>query len=831
MQGWLVALHEVPDEVFAQGLLGDGLAIDPTGSTIHAPCDGEVVSLARTGHAITLRAENGAEILIHIGLDTVGLEGEGFQAHVAEGQRVLSGAPLLSFDIDLVAQRAASLLTPIVVSSPGFDVVDARSDCRTSPGDRLFSLRARTAPSAAAPTPGSERQASRKLVLPLRSGLHARPAALLAKAAAATRSEIEVLCNGREADARSPVALMTLGAAFGADLLITARGPDAEAAIDALVQVLVEHPEAVRPPASGRHPQAPHASAGGAGELSQPAAVIRGVTAAPGLAIGPAVRFARTEVRVDATAHGVTYEHEALARALGQVRQQISTQALAGGEAQSILTAHLAFLEDPGLASTAGRLIDQGRSAGVAWREAVERATGALRGVADPLLAARVDDLVDVELRVLQALAGGADAGPDLPDSGILLAHELLPSDLTRLDAARLGGLVTAVGGPTSHVAILAAGMGLPMLVGAGPDILSTPQGAEIILDADAGLLDSRPSPSALEAARRRLETRRTGVGQARAAASQPCRTADGVVIEILANLASQSEAHAAAAQGADGCGLLRTEFLFLERSAAPDEAEQLGVYQAIADALPGRPITLRTLDIGADKPAAYLRMPAEENPALGLRGVRVSLAYPELLETQLRAALRVRPAGQCRIMLPMVSSVDELRTVRALVERLAPGADAGEVQLGIMVETPAAALIAARLAEDADFFSIGSNDLAQYALAMDRGDPRLAAQADALHPAVLRLIALTAEGAAGRERPVGVCGGLAADPVAAPLLIGLGVRALSVPPARIPVLKANVRTLTLAVCRDLAQAALTRATAAEVRRLVREALPESALA
>jgi len=273
-------------------------------------------------------------------------------------------------------------------------------------------------------------------------------------------------------------------------------------------------------------------------------------------------------------------------------------------------------------------------------------------------------------------------------------------------------------------------------------------------------------------------------------------------------------------ANGAEGCGLLRSEFLFMERAAAPDEAEQFAAYQAIAQALEGRPLIVRTLDVGADKPVAYLPLPPQDNPALGVRGIRVGLAWPELLRTQLRAILRVQPAGQAQIMAPMIASLAELRAVRALLVELAADLGVPVPRLGVMVETPAAAVTADLLAAEADFLSIGTNDLAQYTLAMDRTSPQLAAQVDALHPAVLRLVREAAAGAARRGRPVAVCGGLASDLAAAPILIGLGVTELSAAPAAIPELKAAIRDLTLGQCRDLAERALLQTSAAEVRAL-----------
>jgi phosphoenolpyruvate-protein kinase (PTS system EI component) len=293
----------------------------------------------------------------------------------------------------------------------------------------------------------------------------------------------------------------------------------------------------------------------------------------------------------------------------------------------------------------------------------------------------------------------------------------------------------------------------------------------------------------------------------------------------VFANLGSVAEAEAAVAAGAEGCGLLRTEFLFIDRDSAPSEAEQLDVYQGIAAALSGRPLVLRLMDVGGDKPLNYLPLPHEDNPALGLRGVRTALRYPELLGTQLRAALRVKPAGVVRILLPMITDVAEVRAIRSVIDELRVElGQSAPIEIGAMIETPAAALTADRIAAAVDFFSIGSNDLTQYSLAMDRGHAELARRIDALHPAVLKLISLATASGQRNGKLVAVCGGMAAEPAAVPLLVGLGVRELSVVPAAVPALKRQVRDLTVADCAALAARCLEVESAAEVRALVAQA-------
>jgi phosphoenolpyruvate-protein phosphotransferase len=347
-------------------------------------------------------------------------------------------------------------------------------------------------------------------------------------------------------------------------------------------------------------------------------------------------------------------------------------------------------------------------------------------------------------------------------------------------------------------------------------------EGTPLVIDADRGLLQIAPASADLEHAQARADRRRSERATERAMARRDCRTRDGTRVEVFANLGSVADAQAAVAAGAEGCGLLRTEFLFIDRETAPEESEQLDVYQQVAAALDGRPLVLRLMDVGGDKPLPYLTLPAEENPALGLRGIRTSLWRPDLLRTQLRAALRVTPAGVVRLLLPMITDVAEVLTVRGIIDELRAELGHREpVELGAMIETPAAALTAEHIAPVVDFLSIGSNDLTQYALAMDRGHPQLARRIDALHPSVLKLIAAAASAGVAGGKLVAVCGGVAADSAAVPLLIGLGVRELSVVPAAIPALKRQIGALTVTDCAALAARCLQLGSAADVRALV----------
>jgi len=825
LRGWCAPLDETPDAVFAQRLLGDGVAIDPTSGVLHAPCDGEVISVAAAGHAIALRAPNGAEVLMHVGIDTVALGGEGFKVLVAAGARVRQGDALLNFDLDKLAQRAKSLITPIVLTNgERFSIAHARVGQAVDVGDPLLELQPASGDSQAQSNQAAQQEVVDRVTIGHDHGIHARPAALIANLAKSAAAEITVAVRERKANAKSAVALMSLGAQRGDELTLVASGPDAAKAVTELKKLVLSLDEKTSG-APGRAPAAAPAPTTPAATQAQPNR-LRGVIASRGLAVGRAVPLKGAEVQVAEAGKGIAHESAEFERARAEVRARLEQIAgSAHGTAREVIAAHLEFLDDWELVAAARRSIARGKSAGFSWRRAVRESADTLRALGDARMSERVDDLLDLESQVLLTLNGEAPiVVRNLPERAILLAEDLKPSQLVSLDATRLAGICLAAGGPTSHVAILAAAMGIPALVALGPAVLDIAEGAWLVLDAEQGNLATAPDQTALAAAEQTLAARQQRKQAERAAAHADCRTADGMRIEVFANLGSLAEAQVAMTHGAEGCGLLRTEFLFLERDAPPDEDEQLQQYQGIATVLDGRPLVIRTLDIGGDKPIPYLPLPVEANPALGLRGVRTSLWRPDLLRVQLRAILRVQPVGQCRVLLPMITDTAEIRAVRRMIDEVRRELRfTGSIAVGAMIETPAAALLAERVANEVEFLSIGTNDLTQYTLAMDRGHSELAHRIDGLHPAVLRLIATTVAAAEKHSRFVAVCGGLASEPAAVPVLLGLGVHELSVVPTLVPQLKSLIRTLTLDACRSLAQRAVTLDTAEAVRALVND--------
>ncbi|RKE53363.1 MULTISPECIES: phosphoenolpyruvate--protein phosphotransferase [unclassified Sphingomonas] len=819
MQGWATPIDEVPDAVFSEKMLGDGVAIDPTGDCLYAPCAGTVLTLLPSGHAITLATPEGAEILIHIGLDTVALGGRGFSPCVAVGDTVERGAPLIRFDLDLLVREARAVVTPIVIVNPDrFSIVHAVSSELVAVGDPLMTLEPSDAV-ARRETSQDGAAHARTVVVPLPHGIHARPAARLAATAKRFDADVTLACGDKTANVRSPIALLALAIRHDDTIIVTAAGADAASALAAICDLIEsgmdEPAEApVRAPTVAPSPARPAVDG-----------ALTGVTAAPGLAIGRARWFRPADIVVPEQGEGIAVEEARFDAAVTTLSTRFADRArTATGPERAIVEAHAAMLDDPMLHEATRGGIARGESAGHAWRAAIRPQADALRTSTDPRLAERADDMLDLERQLLALIAGVETTPLSFPPDTILLADDLLPSHVLSLDRANIVGFCVERGGPTSHVAILAATMGLPALVAIGAPLNSVTDETPVILDASEGLLRIDPDADTLVATQVRIVQAQVRRTEALARAGEPCLMADGTRIEAFANLGALGDAHLAVENGAEGSGLLRTEFLFLERDAAPTVAEQSADYQAIADALDGRPLIVRLLDIGGDKPAPYLPMAPEENPALGLRGIRVGLAHPRLLEDQVRAILSVKPAGQCRIMVPMIASLDELRAVRTVVDRVAAEIGHGDrVPVGVMIETPAAAVTADLIAAEADFLSVGTNDLTQYALAMDRGNAAVASGIDGLHPAVLRLIAQTCKGGAVHGRWTGVCGGLASDPLAVPILIGLGVTELSSAPALVPEIKALVATLTMEACRAHAAAALQCGSAADVRSLARE--------
>jgi multiphosphoryl transfer protein len=829
LSGQTWPLERVPDPVFAQKMVGDGLSIDPTDSILLAGCDGEVVSLHAAGHALTLRAQDGIDVLMHVGIDTVMLKGEGFRPRVKPGDKVRAGAPLIEFDLDFLATHAKSLLTQIVVANSERVSSWERASGNVSAGrDTLFTVTYAAQNGATHPSTAGT-ISSDTIVIPNPTGLHARPAAVLANIAKSFKSAITLQIGDRQANARSVTAIMGLEAEQGAKVQVLASGPDAAAAVDKLSHVLADGSgdegclPAPAPATISVFPSAAPAPRRKSADFN----ILLGVPASPGLAVGEVFQIRPAEIAITETGAGMVEERRRLDDAIETAEGQLAAlraqlHAKSDPARAAIFAAHQELLSDPDLLEIADSAIAKGKSAAFAWKKAVTTHADRLALLRNQLLAQRANDLRDVGLRVLSILVGESIRQPEYPPNSVLIAEDLTPSDTAVLDRSRVVGFCTARGGATSHVAILARSLGIPALAGIEPAALELPKGTAVILDGTKGTLRLHPSSEDVVRIRHDQERSEQRRKENLEHAHEPPVTLDGTLTEVLANIGGLNDATQLSGLGGDGVGLLRSEFLFMERSDAPTEDQQFETYKAIAQAVGrDRPLIIRTLDIGGDKPLTYLPIPKEDNPFLGERGVRFCLDRPEILRTQLRAILRASSFGAVRVMFPMIATLDELRDVKAILGEEAATLGVPPVPAGIMAEVPATAIMAAQFVSEADFFSIGTNDLTQYTLAMDRGHPKLAPQVDGLNPAVLRLIAHTVKGAPTRNRPVGVCGGIASDPRAVPILLGIGVSELSVSLPAIPTVKAQIRTLRIDACRKLAERALAAESAADVRALV----------
>ncbi|HEY9762864.1 MAG TPA: phosphoenolpyruvate--protein phosphotransferase [Trichocoleus sp.] len=651
-----------------------------------------------------------------------------------------------------------------------------------------------------------------------KAGLHARPATAFVNLAKSFESDVRVRYRDQVANGKSLMSLLKLGVEEGQTIRVMAQGADAAEALRSLQAAVEAGLEEEEEPAQTPLITLP--------ALDLEGEAISGVSASPGIAIAPFYPYRRGRIQFSETADDPEQEVIRLRHAIDQARAELQRlyddMRQRSGEAQAaIFAAHQELLDDPELLEATTAQIPPNHSAAWAWQRTYEDRAKSLAALKDAVLAGRAADVRDVGQRVLKYLADHVEAGSDLPDHPvILLADDLTPSDTAGFDPVQIQGFCTAAGGATSHTAIIARSLNIPAVVGAGEAILSLQEGTTGILDGNGGKLYPHPNEADLQRAQQAQTEQRALQDVEQQTRFAPALTTDGHRIEVVANIGSPEEAEQAVQAGGEGVGLLRTEFLFLGRDQAPSEAEQQQALQRMAQALNGLPLIVRTLDIGGDKAVPYLNLAKEENPFLGVRGIRLCFQQPDLFEAQLRAIYEAAKTGYLRIMFPMIATLEDLRAAKTIAESVRNTVNGPPVEIGMMVEVPSAVLLADQFAREVDFFSIGTNDLTQYLLAMDRGHPALAKQADGLHPTVLRAIAHTVEAAKAAGKWVGVCGGVASESLGAMILSGLGVAELSVSIPSIPTVKAALRRQSFAQMQRLARRALQCATAAEVRSL-----------
>ncbi len=567
----------------------------------------------------------------------------------------------------------------------------------------------------------------------------------------------------------------------------------------------------------------------------------KGIPASDGIAIGPVFCYIPAELTVPVRAAGSAEEELArfdAARERARVELQglyDSIEKRAGKEEASIFVAHQEMLYDPALEGKIREFVEIGQTAEQALVNATDELADLLASVNDELFAARALDVKDVGRRVLRILLGLPDTALGaVSEPSIILAEDLTPSDTASLNPSLTLGFITAQGGLTSHSAILARTLGLPAIVGMGNGLLDhVSNGAFIVMDGRSGEMILEPNQETITRCKQIKAQRESQLQILKSAALKDARTVEGRRVEVAANVGEAASARDAIEHGAEGIGLLRTEFLYLEDTQPPSEEKQFRIYREIFEVMSGRPVIVRTLDIGGDKPPSYLPFPDELNPFLGWRAIRISLDEPELFKTQIRAILRAATGHRARIMFPMVSDLDELRRARDVVEAVkrdlksASVEFAADIPVGIMVETPAAAVLVDVLAEASDFFSLGTNDLTQYTLAVDRGNAKVANLFQPLHPAVLRLIRQTIEAGHAKGKWVGMCGELASMTKAIPILLGFGLDEFSMNPRAIPEAKHLIGKLTDDKAREIADQAMSLGTAAEIEKYMKAVLAE----
>src|SRR5262245_26171497 len=612
VSGVIYPLERVPDPVFSQKLAGDGISIDPTENILRAPCPGEIVQQHAAGHAVTVKAAGEREVHMHEAIDTVPLKGKGFTPKVEVGDKVETGAALIEFDLDYVATNAKSLLTEVIISN-GERVTNTVYGTGTAVVGKtpVLTLTLNGA-AAAAETETGPTVTSEAIILPNPNGLHARPAAVLSSVAKTFKSDVRLQLGDRSANARSVTSLLALETALGDKVVLVAKGPDAKEAVDKLTPMIAEGlgDEGCVPASALAAMNATPISAPAPTKEVDPN-LIAGVAASSGLAVGEVYQVRHVDIQVKEEGGRPDQERRLLDDAIDKAAGQLEAlrAQLHGHKEQAkaaIFAAHSELLEDPDLIEIATSAIAKGKSAAFAWKNAVKTHADRLASLRNQLLAQRANDLRDVGERVLEFLTGIKRKAPSYPANAVLIAEDLTPSDTAAMERGKVMGFGTVRGGATSHVAILARSLGIPALAGVEARALELPNGTPVILDGSKGTLRLNPSREEMtklrEAQIRQEKQRKEDLAHA----LEPATTSDGHHVEVAANIGGLKDAGQVKELGGDGVGLLRSEFLFMERAAAPSEDEQFEEYKAIAQAI-GREqaLIIRTLDVGGDKPLA----------------------------------------------------------------------------------------------------------------------------------------------------------------------------------------------------------------------------------
>ncbi|MCC2625995.1 MAG: ptsP [Burkholderiales bacterium] len=809
--GVMMDIAQVPDQVFAEKTVGDGIAIDPLSNKIYAPVNGIIKSVHPSKHAIIIAADAGFDILIHIGLETVSLGGDGFNIHVDNGDWVGHGDVIGEFDLDYIAQCAKTLITPVVLLDLNREIfshsVIPQTDTR--PGFPIMHIKKKS-------VSGSDTKDQSQISNLIKSepililnphGIHARPAAAISGVARKYDSEILIEKDDKLVNAKSIISILSLAVNQNDTVYVYAANSEI---MNRLSYVLGHIYDSSR---DEHKPQVPLQHVEGSRYY--------GIAASFGAACGVLVKRDCLTFVIEENATSILSEKNKFYEALSTVKQDIqynlanltSNDQLYSG----ILEAHIQMLCDPDFIKDCLSIINSNKSAGFAVNKVMENNCNLLANSKNLLLVERQDDFRDLRNRLLLAMKVVEVEAPKHNEPTILLADELTPTDLVRLDK-NIVGLISVNGGATSHAAIIARARGIPLLIGVHDAILGTRDNTQVVLNCKDGYVNLAPDMAEIEQVKSYL----SGLEQKHQIdmqnANEGAQTLDGHKVDCYINISDTADSGKLLQNGGTGIGLFRTEFIFLNRDTPPTVDEQYKIYADITSNIGDAPFIIRTLDAGGDKQIDYLDTTHEQNPVLGVRGIRLSLEHKDLLIDQLTAIAMVNKPN-VKIMLPMISSIEEYRTVLHMFNEIKEqhGITA-DIELGIMVEVPSVALISSIFAEEVAFFSIGTNDLSQYILAIDRENSKLATRIDYLHPAVIRSIDMVVKGAKEFNRPVSVCGLMASDKLAIPLLIGMGIDQLSMSANLVAENKAFIRNLNFSGCVEAARHCLSLSSVSQIR-------------
>jgi multiphosphoryl transfer protein len=841
INGEIINIESVVDPVFAEKMLGDGIAIRPDRllQIVYSPCDGVVETLhGASNHAIAIKNHVGDEILIHIGIDTVKLKGKGFKPFVEVGNNIKKGDKLIEVDFPYIMDNATSADVIMVVTNMQDNTVITKTTKKfIKTTDEIFIISDKKEEinneESINNSQSNNIATSGLLTVINETGIHARPASMIFQIASKYQSKVELKKDEKIINAKSIIAILGLAVKFNDAIEVVAVGEDSNQAVEEIKKAILsglgegnnKHDTSNIKIKSHENEQQIRETNHIIKDFSKEVS-LKGIIAAPGLVIGKAFTLKEEEINIIENSQDKNIEIKILENCLLLTKNKIEEDiSLAREQKQrtkvEIFTTHLDILQDPNLINVAKQYIEKGKTAAFAWKRSIDESIQILRKTENQILMERVADLKDIEKRLLKSILNIPDTNIIFPEDSILIAKELIPSDLAKLDS-NIKGVILEFGSSTSHVALMLRNMGTPSLVALGESLSYITNGTNIILDANEKNIIVNPEQNKLKDIREKKIQIEKIKAENIMHSKEDAITIDGKQIIVKGNVSNGFEAGKALQLGGEGIGLLRTEFLFFNSKNEPSEQEQLDLYQNALDAMQGGSVTLRTLDVGGDKPLEYVKIGYEENPILGLRGVRNYFNNESIFLNQLRAILKVKPLMLVKIMIPMIAELEEIIRVKEVIEREKKSLGITEkLDFGIMIEVPSAALLAEQIAPYVDFFSIGTNDLTQYTLAMDRGNSNLTSRLNNLHPSILKLIKITVDGANKYNKPTAICGAMASEIKSIPILIGLGIKELSTSMRSIPDVKALIRTLDYEKCKKIADLALNQATAKDVEQLI----------